>query len=140
MGHALIKWLVIGLLVAGTFGVVWTAPWKDDVERLTDDVQQRFDTARATLTVLDDATSGACKAVGTSAPGNVRDAVETIAAEARRNPDTQVRGRSGESPATVGEVAKRQATQIGDCIKRVPNTGAGWVDLKNKLELAADRA
>ncbi len=138
MGRALIKWLVIAVLVAGTFGVVWTAPWKDDVEHLTNDVQQKLDTARATLGVLDSATGGDCKKVGQTAPGNVRDAVETIAGEAKRNPKAKVPGASGQSPSTVGEVAKRQATQIGDCIKRFPDTGAGWVDLKNKLELAAE--
>jgi hypothetical protein len=134
--RALIKWIVIGLLVAGTFGVFWTAPWKDDVERVTNDVQQKLGTARATLGVLDSSTRGDCKKVGQTAPGNVRQAVDTIVAEAKRNPNAKVPGASGESPSTVGEVAKRQANQIGDCIKRFPNTGAGWVDLKNKLEQA----
>ena len=138
MGRALIKWIVIGLLVAGTFGVFWTAPWKDDVERLTQDVEQKLDTARATIGVLDSSTGGDCKKVGQTAPGNVRDAVDTIAAEAKRHPNAKVPGASGGPPSTVGEIAKRQATQIGDCIKRFPNTGAGWVDLKNKLERAAE--
>jgi hypothetical protein len=132
-----IKWIVIGLLVAGTFGVIWTAPWKDDVDRLTDQVQQKFDAARATLDVLDGATSGDCKAVGAAAPGNVTQAVETIAAEAKRNPDAPVPGISGESSSTVAEVAKRQAALIAECAKRLPRTGAGWVDLQKKLELAA---
>ena len=130
MGRAVIKWIVIGLLVAGTFGVLWTAPWKDDV-------QQKLDGARATLGVLDSTTGGDCKKVGQAAPDNVRQAVDTIAAEAKRNPNAKVPGASGQSPSTVGEIAKRQANQIGDCIKRFPNTGAGWVDLKNKLESAA---
>ena len=133
----MIKWLVIAVLVAGTFGIFWSAPWKDDVERVTNDVRQKLDTARATLGVLDSTTGGDCKKVGQTAPGNVRQAVDTIAAEAKRNPNAEVPGASGGSPATVGEIAKRQATQIGDCIKRFPNTGAGWVDLKNKLESAA---
>ena len=137
MGRALIKWLVIAVLVAGTFGVFWTAPWKNNVDRLTQDVEQRLDTARATLGVLDSATGGDCKKVGQTAPGNVRAAVETIAAEAKRNPKAKVPGAPGQPPSTVREIAKRQATQIGDCIKRFPNTGAGWVDLKNKLESAA---
>lgn len=132
----MIKWIVIAVLVAGTFGVFWTAPWKDDVERVTNGVQQRLETARATLDVLDSATGGDCKKVGQTAPGNVRQAVETIAAEAKRNPNATVPGASGRSPSTVGEIAKRQANQIGDCIKRFPNTGAGWVDLKRQLEQA----
>ena len=133
----MIKWLVIAVLVAGTFGVVWNAPWKDDVERVTNDVQRKLDTARATLGVVNSTTRGDCKKVGHTAPGNVRQAVDAIAAEAKRNPNAEVPGASGGSPATVGKIAKRQATQIGDCIKRFPNTGAGWVDLKNKLESAA---
>lgn len=133
----MIKWLVIAVLVAGTFGVFWTAPWKDDVERVTNDVQHKLDTARAALGVLDATTGGDCKKVGQTAPGNVRQAVDTIAAEAKRNPKAKVPGASGESPSTVGEIAKRQAAQIGDCITRFPNTGAGWVDLKTKLEQAA---
>ena len=137
MGRALIKWLVIAILVAGTFGVFWTAPWKDNVDRLTQDVEQELGAARATLAVLDSSTGGDCKKVGQAAPGNVRQAVDTIAAETKRNPSAKVPGASGESPSTVGEIAKRQAKQIGDCIKRFPNTGAGWVDLKNKLERAA---
>jgi len=137
VGIALIKWVVIGLLVAGTFGVVWTAPWKDEVDRLTGDVQQRFDAARRTLGVLDDATSGDCAAVGKAAPANVREAVETIAAEARTNPDTEVPGVSGDPAGTVAEVAGRQADLIGGCIARLPRTGAGWADLRTRLEQAA---
>ena len=133
----MIKWLVIAVLVAGTFGIFWTAPWKDDVERVTNDVQQKLDTARATLGVLDSTTGGDCRKVGQTAPSNVRQAVDTIAAEAKRNPKATVPGAAGQSPSTVGEIAKRQATQIGDCIKRFPSTGAGWGDLKNKLESAA---
>lgn len=133
----MIKWIVIGLLVAGTFGIFWTAPWKDDVERVTNDVRLKIDTARATLGVLDSATGGDCKKVGQAAPANVQQAVETLAAEAKRNPNAEVPGLSGQAPSTVGEIAKRQAAQIGDCIKRFPNTGAGWVDLKAKLETAA---
>jgi hypothetical protein len=131
-----IKWLVIAVLVAGTFGVFWTAPWKSNVDRLTQDVEQKLGTARTTMGVLDSSTGGDCKKVGQTAPGNVRDAVETIAAEAKRNPKAKVPGASGQSPSTVGDIAKRQAAVIGDCIKRFPNTGAGWVDLKNKLEQA----
>ncbi len=126
----MIKWIVIGLLVAGTFGVIWSAPWKDDVARLTDDVQQR-------LGVLDEATGGDCSKVGRAVPGDVRAAGETIAAEARRNPDATVPGLSGQSPSTVGQVARRQASQIGECIKRLPRSGAGWADLQKRLEVAA---
>lgn len=133
----MIKWVVVALLVAGTFGVLWTAPWKDDVEKLTNDVQQKFDAARRTLGVLDDATGGDCAAVGKAAPGNVKDAVATIADEAKRNPDATVPGISGESSTKVSEVAKRQAAQIGECISRLPTTGAGWADLKAQLEQAA---
>ena len=99
VGRALIKWIVIGLLVAGTFGVFWTAPWKDDVERVDPATsQQKLDTARATLGVLDSATGGDCKKVGQTAPGNVRDAVDTIAAEAKRTPQRQGPRRLGRIP------------------------------------------
>lgn len=131
------KWIVIGLLVAGTFGVIWTAPWKDDVERLTDDVQQRFSQARATLAVLDGAASGDCSRVGRPAPSDVRDAVEMIAAQAKRNPDAKTLAPSGQSATTVREVATRQAEQIDRCIQTLPRVGAGWADLRNTLESAA---
>ncbi len=132
----MIKWIVIGLLVAGTFGVIWTAPWKDDVERITDDVQQKVSDARATLAVLNDATSGDCAKISRPAPGDVREAVETIAAEAKRNPNAKTLAPSGQSALTAREVATRQAQQIDECIKRLPRTGTGWVDLQKKLELA----
>ena len=134
----MIKWIVIGLLVAGTFGVIWTAPWKDDVERITDDVQQRVSDARATLAVLNDAGGSDCARVGRPAPTDVRQAVATIAAEAERNPDGKTLAPSGQSALTVREVAGRQADRIGACIKRLPKTGAGWADLQTKLELAAN--
>lgn len=132
----MIKWIVVGLLVAGTFGVIWTAPWKDDVERLTDDVQQRFSQARATLEVLDGA--GDCTRIGRPAPRDVRDAVATIAAQAKRNPNAKTLAPSGQSALTAREVAGRQADRIGACIERLPKTGAGWADLQTKLELAAN--
>ena len=59
----------------------------NNVDRLTQDVEQKLGTARATLGVLDSTTGGDCKKVGQTAPGNVRDAVETIAAEAKRRHD-----------------------------------------------------
>lgn len=133
----MIKWIVIGLLVAGTFGVIWTAPWKDDVERLTDDVQQKVSDARATLAVLNDATTGDCEKVSQAAPSDVRDAVETIATEVKRNPNAKTLAPSGQSALTARDVATRQADQIGECIKRLPKTGAGWADLQQKLEIAA---
>lgn len=133
----MIKWIVIGLLVAGTFGVIWTAPWKDDVERLTDDVQQKVSDARATLGVLNDLTNGDCTKISRPASGDVRDAVETIAAQAKRNPNAKTLAPSGQAALTAREVATRQADQIGECIERIPKTGAGWADLQKKLELAA---
>ncbi len=133
----MIKWIVIGLLVAGTFGVIWTAPWKDDVERLTDDVQQKVSDARATLAVLNDATTGDCEKVSQAAPSDVRDAVETIATEVKRNPNAKTLAPSGQSALTARDVATRQADQISECIKRLPKTGAGWADLQQKLEIAA---
>jgi hypothetical protein len=135
---AVIKWIVIAVLVAGTFGIVWSAPWKDDVERAVDSVQTRIDAARRTLDVLDGATGGDCKAVGTAAPENVTQAVDVIADEAEKNPEATLRGVvDGVTDPTVREVARSQAEQIGECVKSAPRTGAGWVDLKNRLERAA---
>ena len=136
----MIKWLVIGLLVAGTFGVVWTAPWKDDVERITDDVQQKVSDARATLAVLDGAGAADCARIGRPAPRDVREAVATIAAEARRDPNAKTLDPSGQSALTTRELAAHQADRIDACIKRLPTTGAGWADLQDKLELAAREA
>ncbi len=136
----MIKWIVVGLLVAGTFGVIWNAPWKDDVERITDDVQQKVSQARATVAVLNGATDGGCAKVGTDAPSDVREAVATIVAETRRNPDAMTLTPSGQGALSVREVASRQAVQIGECIMRLPKTGAGWIDLQADLERAAERA
>jgi hypothetical protein len=135
---AVIKWIVIAVLVAGTLGIAWSAPWKDDVDRAVDSVQTKIDAARRTLDVLDRASGGDCKAVGTAAPENVTQAVHAIADEAKRNPDATLRGVvDGVTDPTVREVARRQAEQIGACLKSAPRTGPGWVDLKNRLERAA---
>ena len=138
MGFALIKWLAIAVLVAGTFGIFWTAPWKDDVERVTDSVQSTITKAKDTLGVLDSATGGNCKKVGQAAPANVTTAVETLAAEAEKSPDARLRGViDGVENPTLREVAEAQAKLIGDCLKSAPNTGAGWKDLQQKLQVAA---
>lgn len=134
----MIKWIVIAVLVAGTFGFVWTAPWKDDVDRVVDSAQARIETARRTLDVLDSATGGNCSAVGTAAPDNVTQAVDTITAEAEKNPDAKLRGVvDGVSEPTVREVARKQAAEIAACLKSAPRTGAGWVELRERLERAA---
>ncbi len=134
----MIKWLVIAVLVAGTFGVIWTAPWKDDVDTLVDSAQEKISAARGTLDVLDTSTGGDCKAVGTTAPENVTSAVDAIVGEVEKNPEATFKGVvDGVSDPTVREVAKTQAAQIGECLKSAPKTGAGWLDLKKKLEAAA---
>jgi hypothetical protein len=122
---------VLGLMVAGTFGVVWTAPWKDDVERLTDSASDTIQRARLTFGVLDEATGGDCSRVGKAAPDAVREAVEAISDQLAANPDAEVDGASG---MTVRDVARRQAQLIAKCIAAAPRTGPGWTDLKRRLE------
>jgi hypothetical protein len=135
---AVIKWIVIAVLVAGTLGIFWTAPWKDDVDRVVESTQAKIEAARRSLDVLDSATGGTCSAVGTAAPDNVTQAVDAIAAEAEKNPDAKLRGVvDGVSEPTVREVARKQAAEIAACLKSAPRTGAGWVDLKERLERAA---
>lgn len=138
MGFALIKWLVIAVLIAGTFGVFWTAPWKDDVERVTDSVQSTLTKAKETLGVLDSATGGNCKKVGQAAPASVTSAVETLADAAQETPDARLRGTfDGVKDPKLRDVAAAQAELIGTCLKSAPNTGAGWRDLQQKLQAAA---
>ncbi len=134
MGIALIKWLVLALLVAGTFGVVWTAPWKDDVERLTGSARDTVDAARRTLGALDGATGGECSTVGRAAPARTRAAAEVLAAQAQATPDARA---DESSDATIRDVARRHAEQIGRCLERVTQAGPGWEDLQRRLERAA---
>jgi hypothetical protein len=117
---------VIVLLVAGTFGVVWTAPWKDDVERLTGDVRERVSNAVDTLGVRADD----CTAVTRAPTSEERAAVDTLVRQLRENPDARIG--SGEA-ASVRDTAARKADDIGDCLRNITVRGTGWGDLQGKL-------
>ncbi len=117
---------MIALLVAGTFGVVWTAPWKDDVERLTGDVRARVSNAVDTLGVRADD----CNAVTRAPTAEERAAVDTLVRQLRENPDA--RTGSGDA-ASVRDTAARKAKDIGDCLRNITARGTGWGDLQGKL-------
>ncbi len=113
------KWIVIALLVAGSFGVIWTAPWKDDVDRLTA-------RAKDAVATLDQKTGGDCKAVGQRASEDVRSAVAALEADAA-------------DEKGVRDAAAEQADQIADCLRRVPDVAPGWNDIERRLRSIADR-
>lgn len=117
---------MIGVLVAGTFGVLWTAPWKDDVERLTGDVRERVGDAVETLGVR----ANDCNAVTRPPTAAERAAVDTLVRQLRENPDA--RTGSGDA-ASVRDAAARKAGDIGDCLRNITVRGAGWGDLQGKL-------
>lgn len=114
----MIKWLIAAVLIAGSVGFVWTAPWKDEV----DSARAKISAAAQTL---DDFTKGDCAEVGQVAGDNAKAAVNEITDEAP-------------SSTTAKDAAKRQADQIAACIKRLPKTGAGWRDLEERLRAAAN--
>ncbi len=109
----MIKWLIIALLVAGSFGVIWTAPWKDDVDRARDRVS-------AALSTLDDTTKGECSSFGRQVPQSVRDAVAEIEKEGVDGSDLSGR-------------AREQADAIGACVRQVPNLAPEWSDIEQRL-------
>ena len=113
----MIKWAIVAVLVAGSVGFIWTAPWKDEV----DSVRQKIAAAAG---VIDRSTGGDCAAVGDVAADNVRAAVRQINDRAPGDADAR-------------SAAKRQADQIGACIARLPRTGAGWRELERELRRAA---
>jgi len=112
-----IKWIVIALLVAGSFGVIWTAPWKDDVDRLTT-------RAKDAVATLDQKTRGDCRQVGQNATRDVRNAVDALRAEAADDED-------------VRDAARKQADQIAECMKRIPNVAPSWREIEQRLRAAA---
>lgn len=113
----MIKWAIVAVLVAGSVGFIWTAPWKDEVDSVRA-------TISAAASVIDRATKGDCAAVATVAGANVTSAVDSLSDRARSN-------------TSAKDAAKRQADQIAACIRRLPRTGAGWKDLERRLRQAA---
>ncbi len=113
----MIKWIVIALLVAGSFGIIWTAPWKDDVDRL----RQRVDDAFSTV---DQKTSKACSDYGRQVPQAVKDAVAEIE-------------RDGGGDAELRSRARGQADAIAKCVRQVPNLAPSWGDIESRLRSAA---
>ncbi len=67
----MIKWAIVAVLVAGSVGFIWTAPWKDEVDSVRAKVS-------AAASVINDATKGDCAKVGTVAGDNVKAAVRDI--------------------------------------------------------------
>jgi hypothetical protein len=117
---------VIALLVAGTFGFIWTAPWKDDVDRLTGDVRERVGAAIDTLGVQADD----CSAVTRAPTARERAAVDTLVRQLEESPNA--RTGSGDA-SSVRDAAARKADAIGDCLRNVTARGTGWADLQGKL-------
>lgn len=120
----MLKWIVIAVLVMGTFGIVWSAPWKDDVERLTADARARVEQALTTVDRfgLDEN----CARVAQPAPAVVKKAVAAIRANARQSED-------------VRAAARAQADAVAACFTQVKSVGAGWRRVEKDLR-AASRA
>ncbi len=113
----MIKWAIVAVLVAGSVGFIWTAPWKDEVDSVRAKVS-------AAASVINDATKGDCAKVGTVAGDNVKAAVRDITDKAPSNTDAK-------------RAAKAQADQIAACLKRLPKSGSGWTALEQQLRQAA---
>ena len=134
----MIKWLVLAVLVAGTFGVVWTAPWKDDVERLTGDAADRLGQTFSTLGLRAD--RNVCDAVTRPPDADDVAAVALIVAELRAHPDARLLN-DGADGVTVRDIARQRSADIGGCLSTATVRGAGWSDLKRRIDagLAAAR-
>ncbi len=113
----MIKWIIIGLLVAGSFGVIWTAPWKDDVDRATDRV-------RGALSTLDQNTNRKCSDYGRQVPQSVKDAVAEVEREGARD-------------AELADRARRQADGIAECVRQLPALAPEWGDIERRLRGAS---
>jgi hypothetical protein len=136
VGVSVIKWIVIALLVAGTFGFVWTAPWKDDVERLTGDVADRLGETFSTIGLRAD--NNTCEAATRPPDADERAAVDLVLNELRSNPDAQLANDGGDT--TVRDIATERAHDIGGCLSKVTVRGKGWDDLKRRLDEGIARA
>ncbi len=113
----MIKWILVALLVAGSFGVIWTAPWKDDVDRATDRV-------KGALSTLDRDTDRKCSDYGKQVPQSVKDAVAEVERDGVRDTD-------------LADKARRQADGIAECVKQLPALAPQWGDIERRLRRAA---
>lgn len=121
---------MIALLVAGTFGVVWTAPWKDDVQGLTGDVADRLGETFSIIGLRDE--NDTCEAATRPPGADERAAVGLVIDELRSNPTAKLDG----GPTTVRDIAEQRAGDIGGCLSKVTVRGVGWDDLKRQLDEA----
>jgi hypothetical protein len=128
---SLIKWLVIAILVAGTFGVVWTAPWKDDVEVLTEDVSRRVDEVVSAVGLRAD--DGSCDALRRPPSAAATEGIVFLAERLRDDPDAVL---FSESRPTVREWAESEADEIAGCFAEVSDRAPGWDALKRRLDAA----
>jgi len=127
-----IRWLVAAALVAGTFGIVWTAPWKDDTERLTDQVSQRLGATWATTGLRAD--RNVCGAVARSPEPDEVAAVAFVLAELRAHPNARLLQDGGARAVTVRDVASERSRDIAGCLSKATVRGTGWADLQRRLD------
>jgi len=129
-----IKWLVIGVLVAGTFGVVWTAPWKNNVDTLRKDVTEQLGGAWGALGLRAD--NGACDALARPPDASDRAAFDFVLEQLRKNPDAKLFKivAASQPTTTVREFAHGAAGELAGCFAKVPRRAKGWDDLKRRLD------
>jgi hypothetical protein len=128
-----IRWLVAAALVAGTFGVVWTAPWQDYTEYLTAEATHRLGTTFSTIGLRAD--RHVCNAVARPPKPDEIAAVAIVLAELRVHPAARLAPLDGDAgAATVREVAATRSRDIASCLSKATVRGTGWVDLLRRLD------
>lgn len=127
----MIRLVVAAVLVAGTFGIVWTAPWKDDADRLTDQVSRRLGATWATIGLRAD--RNVCDAVTRPPEPDEVAAVAFVIAELRAHPNARLLQDGGSRAVTVRDVASQRSRDIAGCLSTASVRGAGWVDLQRRL-------
>lgn len=127
---------MIALLVAGTFGVVWTAPWKDDVDTLRTDVTEQLGRAWGALGLRAD--NGTCDALERPPTASDRAAFDFILEQLRKSPDAELSKLVSPSQpsTTVREFAQGASTEIAGCFAKVPGRAKGWDGLNRRLDTA----
>lgn len=113
----MIRLAIVVVLVLGSFGILWTAPWKDDVDRARERVTDA-------LSTLDQKTGGECSAYGRQVPDAVSEAVDRIAED-------------GAGDAGLADRARQQADAIAACMRQVPSLAPSWGDVERRLRSVA---
>lgn len=133
---------MIALLVAGTFGFVWTAPWKKDVDTLRQDATQQLAAAWGSLGLRAD--NGTCDTLERPPTTSDRAAFDFVLEQLHKNPGAELSKLVAPSQptTTVRQFAEGSSSEIGRCFVKLPSHAKGWDGLKERLDagVAATRA